>query len=55
MSRGCSTNGVKRNAYRIFVKKPKVKTQPGRSRRKWKSTIKMELREIGRVGVVGFI
>jgi hypothetical protein len=38
--------GVKRNAYRIFVGKPKGKG-PLRPRRRWVDNIKMDLREIG--------
>jgi hypothetical protein len=40
MGRACSTK--KRNAYRIFVGKPK-----GRPRRRWVDNIKMDLSEIG--------
>jgi hypothetical protein len=47
MGRACSTNGEKRNAYRIFVGNPEGKRPLGRSRRRWVSNIKMDLREIG--------
>jgi hypothetical protein len=43
--------GVKRNAYRILVGKPEGKRPLGRPRRRWVDIIKMDLREIGRVGV----
>jgi hypothetical protein len=43
----CSTNGEKRNAYRILVGKPEGKSPLGRSRRTWEDNIKMDLREIG--------
>jgi hypothetical protein len=43
----CSTNGGKRNAYRISVGKPEGKRPLGRSRRRWVDNIKMDLREIG--------
>jgi hypothetical protein len=46
MGGACSTNGEKRNAYRILVGKPK-----GRPRRRWVDNIKMDLREIGWDGV----
>jgi hypothetical protein len=37
----------KRNAYRIFVGKPKGKRPLGRQRRRWVDNIKMDLGEIG--------
>jgi hypothetical protein len=37
----------KRNAYRIFVRKPEGKRPLGRPRRRWVDNIKMDLREIG--------
>jgi hypothetical protein len=37
----------KRNAYRIFVRKPEGKRPIGRPIRKWEDNIKMDLREIG--------
>jgi hypothetical protein len=43
MGRVCSTNGVKRNAYRIFVGKPESKRPLARPRRRWVSNIKMDL------------
>jgi hypothetical protein len=47
MGRACSTNGEKRNAYRILVGKPEGKRPLGRPRRKWGDNIRMDLREIG--------
>jgi hypothetical protein len=47
MGRACSTNGEKRNAYRILVRNPEAKRSLGRPRRKWVENIKMDLREIG--------
>jgi hypothetical protein len=38
--------GMKRNAYRILVGKPKGKRPLGRPRRKWVDNIKVELKEI---------
>jgi hypothetical protein len=35
MDRTCSTHAGKRNAYRIFVGKPKGKRPPRRPRRMW--------------------
>jgi hypothetical protein len=47
MGRACSTNGEKRNAYKILVGNPEGKRPPGRPRRRWVDNIKMDLREIG--------
>jgi hypothetical protein len=38
--------GEKWNAYRILMGKPDGRTPPGRSRRRWEDTIKMEFRTI---------
>jgi hypothetical protein len=46
MGRACSTNGEKRNTYRILVGKPEGKRPLGRPRRRWMDSIKMDLREI---------
>jgi hypothetical protein len=51
MGEECSTNGGKRNAYRIVVGKPAGKRPMGRPRRRWVNNIKMDLREIGWDGV----
>jgi hypothetical protein len=42
-----STNGEKRNAYRILVGKPEGKRPLGRPRRMWVDNIKIDLREVG--------
>jgi hypothetical protein len=47
MGRECSSNGEKRNAYRILVGKPEGKRLLGRSRRRWVDNIKMNSRELG--------
>jgi hypothetical protein len=47
MGRACSTNGEKRNAYRILVGKPERKRPLGRRRRRWLDNIKIVPREIG--------
>jgi hypothetical protein len=47
----CNTNGEKRNAYRLLVGKPEGKRPLGRQRRRWVDNIKMDLGEIGWVGV----
>jgi hypothetical protein len=45
MGRACSTNGEKRNAYRILTRKPEEKRPLGRPRRRWVNNIKMDLKE----------
>jgi hypothetical protein len=39
--------GEKRNAYRILVRQPEGKRPLGRSRYRWVSNIKIDLRDIG--------
>jgi hypothetical protein len=41
-----STNGAKRNAYRILVGKPEGKRPLGRSRHRWMDNITVDFREI---------
>jgi hypothetical protein len=43
----CSTNGEKRNAYRLLVGKPEGKRPLGRTRRRWMVNIGMDLVEVG--------
>jgi hypothetical protein len=43
--------GVGRNVYRVLVGRPEGKRPLERPRRRWKDGIKMDLREIGWVGV----
>jgi hypothetical protein len=47
MGRACSTNGEKRNAYRILVGEPEGKRPLGRPRHRWVNNINMGLRGIG--------
>jgi hypothetical protein len=42
MGGACSTNGVKRNAYRILVGKPERKRPLKIRRRRWEDNIKMD-------------
>jgi hypothetical protein len=52
MGRACSTNGEKRNAYRILLGEPEGKRPLGRSRRRWVDNISIDLRvmEWGGIG-----
>jgi hypothetical protein len=45
MGEACSTNGEKRNAYRLFVGKPEGKRPLGRPRHRWVD-IRMDLVEV---------
>jgi hypothetical protein len=45
MGGACSTNGEKRNAYRILVGKLEGQRLLGRSRRRWGNNSKIDLRE----------
>jgi hypothetical protein len=45
MHRACSTNGEKRNAYRILVGKPEGKRPSERTRHSCVDSIKMDLRD----------
>ena len=42
--------GEGRGVYRVLVGKPEGKRLLGRPRRRWEDNIKMDLREVGRVG-----
>jgi hypothetical protein len=39
--------GARREAYRVLMGKPEVKRPPGKPRRRWNDTIKMDLQEMG--------
>jgi hypothetical protein len=47
MGGASSTNGEKRNAYRLLVGKPELKRPVARPRRRWVDNIKMDLLEVG--------
>jgi hypothetical protein len=47
MGGSCSTNGEKRNAYRLLVGKPEGKRPLGRPKRRWVDNIRMDLGEVG--------
>jgi hypothetical protein len=51
MGCACSTNGEKRNAYRVLVGKPEGKRPLERPRSRSVNNIQMNLREIGWDGV----
>jgi hypothetical protein len=44
--------GEKKNAYSILVEKPEGKRPLGRPRRRWVDYIKMDLREMGWIGLI---
>jgi hypothetical protein len=46
MGRAYSTNGAKRNAYRILMRKPEGNRPLERLRHRWVNNIKMDLRGI---------
>jgi hypothetical protein len=52
MRDACSTNGEKRNAYRLLVGKPEGKRSLGRPRPKLVDNIRMDLGEAGWSGVM---
>jgi hypothetical protein len=43
MGGACSTNGEKRNAYKLLVGKSEGRRPLGRPRRRWVDNIKMDL------------
>jgi hypothetical protein len=47
MGGACSTNGEKRNAYRLLVGNPEGRIPLGRPRRRWVDNIRMNLAEVG--------
>jgi hypothetical protein len=47
----CSTNGEKRNAYRLLVGKPEGKRPLRRPRRRWVDNSRMDLGEVDWVDV----
>jgi hypothetical protein len=51
MGGACSTNGEKRNAYRLLVGKPEEKRPIRRQRCSWVDNIRMDLGELGWGGV----
>jgi hypothetical protein len=42
----CSSDGERRDVYRVFVGKPEGKRPLGRPRRRWEDNIKMDLQEV---------
>ena len=51
MGGACSTYGERRGVYRVFVGKPEGQKSFGRPRRRWEDNIKMDLQEVGCVGM----
>jgi hypothetical protein len=54
MGGACSTNGEKRNAYRLLVEKPEGRRPLETARRRWLDNIRMNLVEV-RCGDVDWI
>jgi hypothetical protein len=54
MAGACSTNGEKRNEYRLLVRKPERKRPLGRATRRWVDSIEVDLLEIVWSGVDWF-
>jgi hypothetical protein len=50
-----STNGEKRNTYRVLVGKPEGRRPLGRPRRRWLDNIRMELVEVDSVMWAGLV
>jgi hypothetical protein len=46
MGGACSTNGEKRNAYRLLVGEPEGKRPLGRPTHRWVDNIRMDLVEV---------
>jgi len=51
MGGACSMYREERGLYRILVGKPEGKIELGRPRRRWEDNIKLDLQEIGFVGM----
>jgi hypothetical protein len=47
MGRACSTDQEERGVYRVSVGKPEGKRLMGKSRRRWKDNIRMDLQGVG--------
>jgi hypothetical protein len=51
MGWACNTIGERRGEYRVLVGKIEGKRPRGRPRRRWEDNIKMDLQEVGWVGM----
>jgi hypothetical protein len=51
MGGACSPDGEERGLYEVFMRKPEGKRPLGRTRRRWEDNIKMDLQEVGCVGM----
>jgi hypothetical protein len=52
MDGACSTYGERRGVYRVWVGKPDGKRTLVRHRRRWEDNIKMDLQDVGGVGML---
>jgi len=51
MGRACSTYGGEKSLYKVLVGKPEDERPLERPRPRWEDNIKMNLQEVGQVGV----
>jgi hypothetical protein len=51
MGEACSTDGRGKGAYRVLVRKPEGKRPLGKPERRLEDNIKMDLQEVGCVGM----
>jgi hypothetical protein len=51
MGGACSTNGEKRNAYRLLVGKPEGRRPLGRPRRKWLDLVEVGWGDVNWIGL----
>jgi hypothetical protein len=51
MGGACNAYGEKRGAYRILERKPEGKRPLGKARHRWEDNIKIDLQEVGYVGM----
>jgi hypothetical protein len=47
MDRGCGTNGKRKGAYRVLVRKPEGETSFDRPRPRWEYITKIGIQEVG--------
>jgi len=55
MGWACGKNGERRGTYRVWVGKFEGKRPPGRHKRRWEDTMKMDIQGVGWGAGTGFI